>query len=75
MARVEKQTFIVTKEKRQTTPTTLNGIAGQLAKWMSPEEFSKQFDERFPGCMKGLCLLYSKKVAEVEGHYKRIFHD
>ncbi|KAF6025345.1 PCK1 [Bugula neritina] len=53
VARVEKQTFIVTKEKRQTTPTTLNGIAGQLAKWMSPEEFSKQFDERFPGCMKG----------------------
>jgi len=54
VARVEKQTFIVTEDKRRTTPTTTNGAEGKLAIWKSPEDFKMEFDERFPGCMKGL---------------------
>lgn len=53
MARVESKTFIVTKEKGQATPSPLDGIKGQLAQWMSPEDYEIEFQKRFPGSMKG----------------------
>ena len=53
VARVESKTFIVTKEQRETAPTPMEGVQGQLAKWMSPEQYAHEFEDRFPGCMKG----------------------
>jgi phosphoenolpyruvate carboxykinase (GTP) len=53
VARVEKQTFIVTANKSETTPTPAEGAEGKLANWMSPEEYRNQFNDRFPGCMRG----------------------
>lgn len=53
VARVESKTFIVTPNKKETTPTPLDGIDGQLAIWMSPDEYENQYNERFPKCMTG----------------------
>ncbi|KAM9800846.1 phosphoenolpyruvate carboxykinase, cytosolic [GTP] isoform X1 [Syngnathus typhle] len=53
VARVESRTVIVTRERRETVPTPLEGGISQLGRWMSPEELDKAVSQRFPGCMKG----------------------
>lgn len=53
VARVESKTVIVTPSKRDTVPLLAGGASGQLGNWMSPDEFQRAVDERFPGCMQG----------------------
>nr|XP_061813884.1 phosphoenolpyruvate carboxykinase, cytosolic [GTP]-like [Nerophis lumbriciformis] len=53
VARVESRTVIVTRDRRDTIPTPLDGSVSQLGRWMSPEELDKAVSQRFPGCMKG----------------------
>ncbi|XP_051562056.1 phosphoenolpyruvate carboxykinase, cytosolic [GTP] [Myxocyprinus asiaticus] len=53
VARVESKTVIVTREQRDTVPSPRGGGVSQLGRWMSPEEFDKATNLRFPGCMKG----------------------
>jgi phosphoenolpyruvate carboxykinase (GTP) len=31
----------------------MDGVAGQLGNWMSPDDLPKAIQERFPNCMKG----------------------
>ncbi|XP_055508019.1 phosphoenolpyruvate carboxykinase, cytosolic [GTP]-like [Leucoraja erinacea] len=52
VARVERQTVIVTPEQRDTVPIAKNGES-QLGRWLSEKEFEKAFTARFPECMKG----------------------
>lgn len=53
VARVESKTVIVTPSQRDTVPLPTSGAPGQLGNWMSPAEFQRAVDERFPGCMQG----------------------
>lgn len=53
VARVESKTVICTPNKRDTVPTTRDGVKGTLGNWISPEDLEKAVQERFPGCMKG----------------------
>lgn len=53
VARVESKTVIVTAERRDTVPSRRDGGVSQLGRWMSPEEWDKAMNLRFPGCMKG----------------------
>ncbi|XP_044521163.1 phosphoenolpyruvate carboxykinase [GTP], mitochondrial [Gracilinanus agilis] len=53
VARVESKTVIVTESQRETVPIPADGATGQLGNWMSPAQFQKAIDERFPGCMRG----------------------
>lgn len=53
VARVESKTVIVTSSQRDTVPLLAGGASGQLGNWMSPDEFQKAVDQRFPGCMQG----------------------
>jgi len=57
VARVESKTFIVTPNKRETTPTPAEGVQGALANWMSPSQYEREANDRFPGCMKGSWVL------------------
>lgn len=63
VARMESKTYIVTDDKRTTTPTPMEGVDGKLAKWLAPEEYAEKFQSRFPGCMKG--NNYGSKVLAV----------
>lgn len=51
---MESKTVIVTDKQRDTVPIPLEGVKGQLGNWMSPYEFERAKNDRFPGCMKGL---------------------
>ncbi|XP_013404045.1 phosphoenolpyruvate carboxykinase, cytosolic [GTP]-like [Lingula anatina] len=53
VARVESKTVISTTNRRDTIPTTAEGVKGQLGQWMSPDDLQRALGERFPGCMKG----------------------
>ena len=53
VARVESKTVICTENQRETIPIPAPGVTGQVGIWMSPAELQKNFQERFPGCMKG----------------------
>ncbi|CAD7088749.1 unnamed protein product [Hermetia illucens] len=53
VARVESKTFICTDRKEETIPTPKTGVKGALGNWISPKDFDKAIDERFPGSMKG----------------------
>lgn len=53
VARVESKTVISTQNKRDTVPTTADGVSGTLGKWLSPSDMQNAVNERFPGCMKG----------------------
>ncbi|XP_078045578.1 phosphoenolpyruvate carboxykinase [GTP] [Augochlora pura] len=53
VARVENRTFISTETKRETIPTSRNGVTGELGNWISPSNMNQVILERFPGCMKG----------------------
>ncbi len=55
VARVESKTFISTANRRDTIPTPAEGVDGKLGKWLSPGDMENTFNDRFPGCMKGLC--------------------
>lgn len=52
VARIESKTVIITQEQRDAVPIPRSGLS-QLGRWMSPEDFEKAFNARFPGCMKG----------------------
>ena len=66
VARVESQTFMVTKEKGETTPEPAEGVKGTLAQWMSPEKYEGEFNDRFPGCMKGTVFV---RISLIEMNY------
>ena len=53
VARVESRTVISTTRREDTIPTPKEGVKGLLGNWMSPEEIETQFNDRYPGCMKG----------------------
>lgn len=53
VARVESKTVTVTPSQRDTVPLLAGGASGQLGNWMSPDEFQRAVDQRFPGCMQG----------------------
>lgn len=53
VARVESKTFIVTPDKYDTETHVAPGKPPLMGHWMSPEQFGKELDMRFPGCMAG----------------------
>lgn len=53
VARVESKTVIVTQDQRSAVPLPQEAGISNLGRWMSPEEFTKAKDQRFPGCMIG----------------------
>ncbi|XP_055341899.1 phosphoenolpyruvate carboxykinase, cytosolic [GTP]-like isoform X2 [Paramacrobiotus metropolitanus] len=53
VARVERLTFISTRNKKDTVAQPKPGIKGILGNWMSPEEMEQALSSRFPGCMQG----------------------
>jgi len=53
VARVESKTFICTKDKYDTVCHVAEGVHPLMGNWISPDEYDKVLDERFPGCMNG----------------------
>lgn len=54
VARVEKQTVLVTERERDAIPPKPpGGGPQQLGNWMSPPALEQAVQERFPGCMEG----------------------
>jgi phosphoenolpyruvate carboxykinase (GTP) len=53
VARVESKTFICTEKRETTVPAAKTGVKGTLGNWISPSDYQKAINERFPGCMKG----------------------
>ncbi|VDM42593.1 unnamed protein product [Toxocara canis] len=53
VARVESKTWMVTPDKYMTVCHTPEGVTPIMGNWMSPSDFSKELDARFPGCMAG----------------------
>ncbi|VDL70014.1 unnamed protein product [Nippostrongylus brasiliensis] len=53
VARVESKTWMVTKEKYDSVCRTPEGVRPIMGQWMSEEQFGKELDARFPGCMSG----------------------
>ncbi|VDN19256.1 unnamed protein product [Gongylonema pulchrum] len=56
VARVESKTWMVTPEKYDSVCHTPEGVKTIMGQWMSPEQFGKELDDRFPGCMAGRTL-------------------
>ena len=57
VARVESKTVISTSNKRDTIPIPAEGVKGTLGNWLSPEGMQNAFNDRFPGCMKGMVIV------------------
>ncbi|KAJ1349434.1 hypothetical protein KIN20_005008 [Parelaphostrongylus tenuis] len=53
VARVESKTWMVTKDKYDSVCHTPEGVRPIMGQWMSEEQFGKELDARFPGCMAG----------------------
>lgn len=53
VARVESKTCIVTPNKYDTVCHTPEGIPPLMGNWMSPEQYVKELDDRFPGAYGG----------------------
>ncbi|KJH52555.1 phosphoenolpyruvate carboxykinase [Dictyocaulus viviparus] len=53
VARVESKTWMVTKNKYDSVCHTPEGVRPIMGQWMSEEQFGKELDARFPGCMAG----------------------
>ncbi|KHJ97936.1 phosphoenolpyruvate carboxykinase [Oesophagostomum dentatum] len=53
VARVESKTWMITKDKYQSVCHTPDGVKPIMGQWMSEEQFAKELDDRFPGCMAG----------------------
>lgn len=53
VARVESKTWITTPDKYDTETHVAPGKNPLMGHWMSPEQFGKELDMRFPGCMAG----------------------
>ena len=53
VARVESKTFICTENRRDTIPTSAEGVAGQLGNWEHPDIMKKKLEGLFSGCMEG----------------------
>lgn len=60
---MESKTWIVTPDKYETVTHTPEGVEPEMGHWMSPNDFGKELDDRFPGCMAGTApcprLIYS----------------
>jgi len=54
VARVESKTYVVTKDKHQTIPRSLEGAKGGMGQWMAPEVMAKEMEDRFRNCMAGM---------------------
>ncbi len=54
VARVESKTWIVTKDKYETVTHTPPGVEPEMGHWMPQEQFGRELDDRFPGCMAGM---------------------
>ena len=54
MARVESKTYIVTRDKHDTLPRSLEGAKGGMGLWMAPDVMQKEMDDRFRNCMAGV---------------------
>lgn len=61
VARVESKTWIVTPDKYETVTHTPEGVDPLMGHWMSPNQFSRELDDRFPGCMAGKLLSFQSK--------------
>ncbi|KHJ79694.1 hypothetical protein OESDEN_20652 [Oesophagostomum dentatum] len=44
---------MITKDKYQSVCHTPDGVKPIMGQWMSEEQFAKELDDRFPGCMAG----------------------
>ncbi|KAK0411233.1 hypothetical protein QR680_005553 [Steinernema hermaphroditum] len=53
VARVEHRTFVVTEEQSKTEVRFEQGVRSEVARWMAPNQYSVELDERFPGAMRG----------------------
>lgn len=53
VARVESKTWMVTPDKYTTVCHTSEGVEPIMGHWMSPSDFDKELQSRFPGCMAG----------------------
>jgi phosphoenolpyruvate carboxykinase (GTP) len=73
VARVESKTCISTKDKYDTVCHTKNDAKPLMGNWWSPEEFEKNIDERFPGCMKGRTMyVIPVSMGPIGSHLSRI---
>lgn len=50
---MESKTWMITPDKYQTVCHTPDGVKPIMGNWMSPEQFDKEKNARFPGCMNG----------------------
>lgn len=62
VARVESKTWIVTKDKYETVTHTPPGVEPEMGHWMPQEQFGRELDDRFPGCMAGKSGLRSSSA-------------
>ncbi|VDN53774.1 unnamed protein product [Dracunculus medinensis] len=53
VARVESKTFMITPNKYDSVCHIPEGVKSIMGQWMSPDDFGKELDDRFPGCMAG----------------------
>uniref|UniRef100_A0A0N5AUY9 Phosphoenolpyruvate carboxykinase [GTP] n=1 Tax=Syphacia muris TaxID=451379 RepID=A0A0N5AUY9_9BILA len=53
VARVESKTFMITPEKYDSVCHIPEGEKSMMGQWVSPKDFEKMLDERYPGCMNG----------------------
>jgi len=53
VARVESKTYMNTPDKFQTVCHTADGVAPIMGNWIGDEDYGKELDSRFPGCMAG----------------------
>lgn len=52
-ARVEKQTFVSTADRREVEAARSSTTECELARWMSRSQLDVEMRNRFPGCMRG----------------------
>lgn len=53
VARVESKTCICTPDKYQTVCHTPEGVPPLMGNWIAQDDYVKELDSRFPGCMAG----------------------
>ncbi len=65
VARVESKTCICTPDKFETVCHTPDGIKPIMGNWIEPQQYHKELDARFPGCMAGQFRLIIYQCSEV----------
>lgn len=53
VARVESKTVICTPDKYQTVCHTPEGVKPLMGNWIAQDDYVKELDSKFPGCMAG----------------------